>query len=89
MGVAETSPSVPWRGGEGALETRWRARPDRLEWAQARGIDARLHHLGCTERESYQSCVRPRLGGTSPMPIETYAPLTSQNLVKKSLQEHP
>jgi hypothetical protein len=52
MGVVETSPSVPRRGGEGAPETRRRARPDRLEWAQARGLDARLHLLGCTEREN-------------------------------------
>jgi hypothetical protein len=60
MGVAETSPSVPRRDGEGAFKTRRRARPDRLEWAQARGLDARLHLLGCTERERYQSRVRHR-----------------------------
>jgi hypothetical protein len=63
MGVVETSPSVPRRDGEGAFRTRRRARPDRLEWAQARGLDARLHLLGCTERERYQSlvCHRSRL----------------------------
>jgi hypothetical protein len=60
MGVVETSPSVPWRDGEGAFRTRRRARPDRLEWGQARGLDARLHLLGCTERESYQSCACDR-----------------------------
>jgi hypothetical protein len=60
MGVTEISLSVPQRGGEGALETRRRAHPDRLEWAQARGLDARLHLLGCTERESYQSCACDR-----------------------------
>jgi hypothetical protein len=60
MGVAETSPSVPRRDGEGTFKTRRRARPDRLEWAQARGPDARLHLLGCTERERYQSRVRHR-----------------------------
>jgi hypothetical protein len=48
MGVAETSPSVPRRDDEGAFKIRRRARPDRLEWAQARGLDARLHLLGCT-----------------------------------------
>jgi hypothetical protein len=58
MGVMETTPSVPWRDGEGAFRIRRRARPDRLEWAQARGLDARLHLLGCTERERYQSRVR-------------------------------
>jgi hypothetical protein len=60
MGVVETSPSVPRRDGEGAFRVRRRARPDRLEWAQARGLDARLHLLGCTERERYQSCARDR-----------------------------
>jgi hypothetical protein len=54
MGVAETSPSVPRRDGEGAFKTSRRARPDRLEWAQARGLDARLHLLGCTERRQRQ-----------------------------------
>jgi hypothetical protein len=60
MGVAKTSPSIPWRDGEGAFKTRRRARPDRLEWAQARGLGARLHLLGCTGREWRQSCVRHR-----------------------------
>jgi hypothetical protein len=60
MGVVETSPSVPQRDGEAALETRQRARPDHLEWAQARGLDKRLHLLGCTERENYQSCACDR-----------------------------
>jgi hypothetical protein len=60
MGVVETSPSVPRKDGEGTFRTRRRARPDRLEWAQARGLDARLHLLGCTGRERYQSRVRNR-----------------------------
>jgi hypothetical protein len=60
MGVVETSPSVPWRDGEGAFTTRRRAHPDRLERAQARGLDARLHLLGCTERKSCQSCACDR-----------------------------
>jgi hypothetical protein len=58
MGVAETSTSAPRRGGEGAFKTSRRAHPDRLERAQARGLDARLHLLGCTERRQYQSCAR-------------------------------
>jgi hypothetical protein len=63
MGVVETSPSVARRDDEGAFRTRRRARPDRLEWAQAQGLDARLHLLGCTEHERYQSrvCDRSRL----------------------------
>jgi hypothetical protein len=60
MGVAETSPSIPRRDGEGALKTRRRARPDCLERAQARGLDARLHLLACTGCEQCQSRVRHR-----------------------------
>jgi hypothetical protein len=60
MGVVETSPSVPRRDGEGAFRARRRARPDHLERAQARGLDARLHLLGRTERGSYQSCTCDR-----------------------------
>jgi hypothetical protein len=51
MGVAETSPSVPRRDGEGAFKTRQRAHLDRLEWAQDRRLDAWIHLLGCTGRE--------------------------------------
>jgi hypothetical protein len=60
MGVVETSPSVPRRDSEGAFRTRRRARPDRLKRAQARGLDARLHLLGCTKRKRYQSRARDR-----------------------------
>jgi hypothetical protein len=51
MGVAETSPSVLRRDGEGTLKESRRARPDRIERAQARGLDAWLHLLGCTGRK--------------------------------------
>jgi hypothetical protein len=53
MGVVETSPSAPRSDDEGAFETRWRAHPDRLKRAQARGLDARLRLLGCTKRKKY------------------------------------
>jgi hypothetical protein len=58
MGVAETSPTAPRRDGEGVYKSSRRAHPDRLEWARARGLDARLHLLGCTERKQCQSCAR-------------------------------
>jgi hypothetical protein len=60
MGVAETSPSVPRRDGEGALKTSRRALPDRLERAQTRGLDARLHLLDRTGRGQCQQRVRHR-----------------------------
>jgi hypothetical protein len=58
MGVTETSPSVPRRDDDGTYDTSQRARPDRLERAQARGLDARLYFLGCTERRQCQKRAR-------------------------------
>jgi hypothetical protein len=58
MGVAETSPSVPRRDGEGAFKTSRRDHPDRLERAQARGLDTQLHLLRCTERRQCQLYAR-------------------------------
>jgi hypothetical protein len=60
MGVVETSPSIPRRDDEGMFKTRRRAHPDRLKRAQARGLDAWLHLLGCTECETSQLCARDR-----------------------------
>jgi hypothetical protein len=54
MGVTKTSPSILRKDGEGACKASRRARPDRLEWAQARGVDAWLHLMGCTERKQCQ-----------------------------------
>jgi hypothetical protein len=45
MGVADTSPPRPAEGRQGDVWKSRRVRPDRLEWAQARGLDARLHLL--------------------------------------------
>jgi hypothetical protein len=76
MGVVETSPSVPRSDGEGRTNASRRARPDRLERAQARGLDTRLHLLGSTERRQPQTCARdaPRPSGTLPMPVEIKHP---------------
>jgi hypothetical protein len=60
MGVAETSPSVPRRDGEGALEQDGELAPITSNRAKARGLDARLHLLGCTEPERYHSRARDR-----------------------------
>jgi hypothetical protein len=51
--------------------TSRRARPDRLERAQARGLDARLHLVGSAERRRRQTCARgaPRPAGTLSMPV--------------------
>jgi hypothetical protein len=46
MGDVDTSPLCPAKGRRRGIHTSRRARPDRLEWAQARGLDTRLHLLG-------------------------------------------
>jgi hypothetical protein len=74
MGVTETSPSVPWRDDEGAYKTSRIAHPDRLERAQARGLDARLHLLEMHRTQGNAKYVRmapPRPAGILPMPAET------------------
>jgi hypothetical protein len=88
MGVVETSPSAPRRDDEGAFETRRRAHPDRLERAQARGLDARLHLLGCTERKKYQSCVRDRSRLEHRRCRLRQMPRTLVKTREKPLQEH-
>jgi hypothetical protein len=88
MGVVETSPSVSRRDGEGTLETRQRARPNCLEWARARGLDARLHLLGCTERESCQSCACDRSRLEHRRCRLKQMPRTLAETREKPLQEH-
>jgi hypothetical protein len=70
MGVAETSPSVPRRDGEGALKTSRRAPPDRLERAQARGARCTATPPGL-HRPRIVSVARasPKPAETSPMPV--------------------
>jgi hypothetical protein len=55
-------PHPPSRGGtaRARLKQSQRAHLDRLERARARGLDTRLHLLGCTGREWCQSRVRHR-----------------------------
>jgi hypothetical protein len=89
MGVAETSPSVPRRDGEGTFKTRRRAHPDRLEWAQARGLDAWLHLLGCTGREWCQSRVRHRSRLKHCRRRLEHVPRPLTIFRGKTLQEHP
>jgi hypothetical protein len=91
MGVAETSPSDPRRDGEGTYETSHKARPDRLERAQARGLDARLHLLEVHRTQTNSKYVRVaslRPAGILPMPAETNTPHIGR-LCGKTLQEHP
>jgi hypothetical protein len=90
MGVAETSLSVPRKGGEGAFKTSQRACPDHLERAQARGLDARLHLLGDTERRQCQlhACGTRRSQLKHCRCRLKLKPRTLVGLAKKTLQEH-
>jgi hypothetical protein len=73
MGVMGTSPLCPAKGWRRGAQTSQRARPDHLKWAQARGLDARLHLLDVPER--MQMPVRAhgtaRTAETPPRPTET------------------
>jgi hypothetical protein len=84
-------PHPPFGGGTARERTNpsRRTRPDRLERAQARGLDARLHLLGRTERRRCQMCARgaPRPAGTLPMPVEINTPRAGGSR-EKPLQEH-
>jgi hypothetical protein len=74
MGVSEMSPSVPQRDDEGTYKTSRSARPDCLERAQPRGLDARLHLLEMHPTQPNAKYVRmapPRPAGILPMPAET------------------
>jgi hypothetical protein len=42
-GVVDASPLHPAEGRQTGVQTSRRAHLDRLEWAQARGLDAWLH----------------------------------------------
>jgi hypothetical protein len=91
MGVMETSPSFPRRDGEGTYKTSWRARPDRLERAQAQGLDAWLHLLEMHQTQAnakYVCMAPPRPAEILPMPAETNTSHTGK-LYEKTLLEHP
>jgi hypothetical protein len=84
MGVVDTSPLRPAKGRRRGVRTSRRAHPDRLEWAQAQGLDARLHLLGLHRTQAnVNTCVwyhRGRLKLT---------PRTLTRCCKKTSQEHP
>jgi hypothetical protein len=91
MGIAETSPSVPRRDGEGTYKTSRRDRPDNLEWAQARGLYARLHLLEMHRMQTNAKYVRmapPRPAEILLRPAETNTSHTG-GLCEKTFQEHP
>jgi hypothetical protein len=91
MGVVETSPLRPVEGRRRGVRTSQRAHPDRLERAQARGLDARLHLLGIHRTQAkVDTCAwhcRGRLKH-----CRCRLELTPRTLTKcsgKTLQEHP
>jgi hypothetical protein len=56
MGVVDTSPFRPAKERRRDAQASQRARPDRLEWAQARGLDARLHLLDMHRMQANVTC---------------------------------
>jgi hypothetical protein len=63
----------PAEGRRGSVQHTSESSPRSPRTGQSRGLDARLHLLGCTERRQHQSCAcgTPRPAGTLPMPVET------------------
>jgi hypothetical protein len=63
MGVVDASPLHPAEGRQRGTQTSRRARPNRLEWAQVRGLDAWLHLLDMHRTQTnVDACVRHRRG---------------------------
>jgi hypothetical protein len=60
MGVMDASPLHPAEGWRRGVQTSQRAHPDRLEWAQARGLNAWLHFLDM--QTSVDTCAWHRRG---------------------------
>jgi hypothetical protein len=91
MGVVDTSPLRPTEGMQRGVKTSWRALPDRLEWVQARGLDARLHFLDMHRTQtSVNACVWHSRGRLEQCRCRLkLIPRTLTNIVKKTLQEHP
>jgi hypothetical protein len=78
-------------GRRGNVQTSRRACPDCLEWAQARGLDARLHLLEMHQTQTYVKHVRMaplRPAGILPMPAETNTSHIGRSC-EKTLREHP
>jgi hypothetical protein len=91
MGVVGASPLCPAKGRRRGVRTRWRARPDRLKWARARGLDARLHLLDMHRTQTrVNTCTWHRRGRLKHCRRRLkLTPRTPTNFVKKTLQEHP
>jgi hypothetical protein len=91
MGVMDTSPLRPAKGRRRGIQTSQRAHIDRLEWAQARGLDARPHLLGMHRTQAnVDACVWHRRGRLKH--CRCRLKLTPRTLTKrcgKTLQEHP
>jgi hypothetical protein len=91
MGVAETSPSVLWRDGEGTYKLFGEPAPIALNGLRLRGSTHGYTSWRCTKRRRMpNTCAWHRRGR-----LEYYrwrlklTPRTPADSVKKTLQEHP
>jgi hypothetical protein len=91
MGVVDTSPLRPAEGRRRGVQTSRRAHPDHLEWAQARGLDTRLHLLGMHRTQAnVNACVWHRRGRQKHCRCRLeLTPRTLTRRCGKTLQEHP
>jgi hypothetical protein len=91
MGVVDTSPLRPAEGRRRGIQTSRRAHPYHLEWAQARGLDARLHLLGMHRTQAnVDTCVWHRRGRLEHCRCRMKpTPRTLTKRYRKTLQEHP
>jgi hypothetical protein len=91
MGVVDASPLCPAEGRRRGIQTSRRARPDRLEWAQAQGLDARLHLLEMHRTQtSIDTCTRHRRCRLKHHRCRLkLTPHTLTNVAENTLQKHP
>jgi hypothetical protein len=91
MGVAETSPSVPWRDGEGTYENKSKSPSRSPRTGLGSGARRTATPLGVHRTRTNAKYVRmapPRPSGILSMPAETNTQHTGR-LCEKTLQEHP
>jgi hypothetical protein len=90
MGVVETSPSVPWRDGEGAHKLVGEPTPIASNGPRLGGSTHGYTSWGAPNADDarYVRVAPPRPAGILPMPAETNTPHAKRSC-EKTLREHP
>jgi hypothetical protein len=89
MGVAETSPSVPWKDGEGTYKLVGEPTLIASNGPRLGGSTHGYTSWGAPNADNakYACVAPPRPAEISPMPVETNAPRTGR-FCENNLQEH-